>query len=134
MGRYLLMAAAEKYLERRSVPVGKSTIAYERRKVRHIVSEIEAMRENGIIKTSNPTDIGPVEIRAFIDWMRNPQAHKDKSLDPDTQVRYLSNLDGILKMYGNHVIEMMRDEGYQLPQKLGKKPIRAIAEPDLEII
>ena len=44
MGRYPLMAAAEAYLERRSVQVGRSTMANERRITRHIVGEIEAMR------------------------------------------------------------------------------------------
>ncbi|HEY3420618.1 MAG TPA: site-specific integrase [Methanomassiliicoccales archaeon] len=128
------MAAAEKYLERRSLKVGKSTMVYERRIIRHIVGEIEAMRERGELRTTHPKEMGPVEVRAFLDWMKDPKSHEGKSLDPDTQVRYLARLEGILRMNDNHVIERMKDEGYRLPQKVGRKPIRAITQPDLETV
>ena len=55
-------------------------------------------------------------------------------MDPDTQVRYLGNLEAILDKNGNKVIENMRNEGYQLPQKTGKKPIRAMSQVDLEAV
>ena len=75
-----------------------------------------------------------MEVRAFLDWMRDPKSHDGKSLDPDTQVRYLTKLEGILRMNGNQVIVMMKDEGYQLPQKVARKPIRAMAQQDLESV
>lgn len=134
MGRYPLMAAAEKYLERRSLKVGKSTMDNERRIVRSIVSELEAMRERNELRTTHPVDMGPTEVRAFLDWMRDPKIHKGKSLDPYTQVRYLSKIEGILEMHGNKTVETMRQEGYQLPRKSARKPIRAIAEQDLRIV
>lgn len=140
MGRYPLMTAAEAYLKRRSVKVGKSTWNNDRRTVKFFVRAMEQMRENGLIKTTNPKAIGPVEVRALLDWMRDPQAKSNngrargRALDPDTQVRYLSKLEGILKMYGNTVIETMREEGYQLPQKTGKKPIRAMNSVDLKAV
>ncbi len=134
MGRYPLVVAAEEYLKGRVNKVSPSTLVYERRKVKFIANEIESMREQGKIKTSNPKDMSPIEIRAFLDWMRDPQAHKGKPLDPDTQVRYLGNLEAILDKNGNKVIENMRNEGYQLPQKTGKKPIRAMSQVDLEAV
>ncbi|MHC1710211.1 MAG: tyrosine-type recombinase/integrase [Methanomassiliicoccales archaeon] len=132
MGRYPLMVAAEKYLEVRELKVGTSTMKYEKRKVRHIVREFEAMRERKEIRTTNPKEIGPIEIRAFLGWMRDPSKHNGKPLDPDTQVHYLSKIEGILEMNDNRVLKKMRDEGYSLPQKGGRKPIRAIAQPDLD--
>ncbi len=132
MGRYPLMAAAEQYLEKRKVQVGPATYNNDRRTVRYFVGEIEQMREGGMIATTNPQEIGPAEVRAFIDWMREPSKHKTgRPLDPDTQVRYLSKLEMILRSKGNRVMEKMRDEGYSFPKRAGAKPIRAIAEPDL---
>jgi integrase len=132
MGRYPLMAAAELYLEKRKLQVGPATYNNDRRIIRYFVGEIEQMREGGIITTTNPQEIGPAEVRAFIDWMRDPSRHsKGRPLDPDTQVRYLSKLEAILRMKGNKVLELMRDEGYTFPKRAGAKPIRAIPEPDL---
>lgn len=134
MGRYPLKAAVEKYLERRELQVGKSTLDNERRILRHIANELEAMREGGRLKTTGPKFMGPPEVRAFLDWMRDPDAHGGKALDPDTQVRYLSKLEGVLEMNGNKAIERMRAEGYQFPQKVARKPIRALSESDLSFI
>jgi integrase len=134
MGRYPLMTAAELYLERRSRKVSSSTMVYERRKVRFIVGEIESMREQGKMRTSNPKEMGADEIRVFLDWMRDAKAHNGKGLDPDTQVRYLRNLEGILDMNGNKIVGKMRDERYLLPQKTSKKPIRAMTEENLKVI
>jgi len=133
MGRYPLMAAAEVYLKKRELQVGPNTIANERRIVRFFVGEIEQMREHGKITTTNPKEFGPTEVRAFVDWLRDPKIHRSgRSLDPDTQVRYLTKLEGILEMNGNRVIHRMREEGYSMPRKAGRKPIRAISKPDLE--
>ncbi len=134
MGRYPLKAAVEKYLEIRGLEVGSSTLANERRILRHIAEKLEAMREKHQIKTTHPRDIGPAEIRAFLDWMRDSKAHGGKALDPDTQVRYLSKLEGVLKLNGNHAIERMKAKGVNFPQKVGRKPIRAISSPDLSAI
>lgn len=135
MGRYPLMAAAEVYLKKREMQVGPNTIANERRIVRFFVGEIEQMREHGKMATTNPKEFGPKEVRAFLDWMRDPKVHRGgRPLDPDTQVRYISKLEGILEMNDNRVIHRMREEGYSLPQKAGRKPIRAISRPDLEKI
>lgn len=131
MGRYPLKNAAKVYLERRANQVSESTMANERRIVNHIVGAIEGMRERGEISTSSPTEIGPAEVRAFLDWMCAPELHGGKALDPDTQVRYLSKIEAILKMNGNRIIERMREEGTTFPQRIGRKPIRAIAEEDL---
>ncbi len=117
MGRYPLMAAAEKYLEKRSLKVGKSTMDNERRIVRSIVRELEEMRERGELKTTNPVEVGPVELRAFLDWMREPRHHKGKPLDPDTQVRYLSKIEGILELHGNKIVESMRQEDINCPTR-----------------
>ncbi len=93
------------------------------------------MRERGKIKTTNPKEFGPTEVRAFIDWMRDPKVHRSgRTLDPDTQVRYLTKLEDILEMNGNRVVYQMREEGYSMPKKAGRKPIRAISKPDLEMI
>ncbi|WP_162137720.1 tyrosine-type recombinase/integrase [Methanomassiliicoccus luminyensis] len=134
MGRYPLKAAVERYIERRRLQVGKSTLDNDSRILRHIADNMEAMREEGQLKTTGPSSMGPKEIRAFLDWMRDPSAHKGKALDPDTQVRYLAKLEGVLTMNGNRVIEKMREEGYQFPQKAGRKPIRALRAEDLETI
>jgi integrase len=135
MGRYPLKAAVEKYLERRKLQVGKSTFIEVSRKLRYIASELEKIKAQGAIKTTGPKFMGPPEIDAFIEWMRDPAKHKGKPLDPDTQVRYLTWLEAVLVMNGNLVIEKMREEGYRkFPQKVGRKPIRSIAEPDLATI
>lgn len=134
MGRFPLTAAVNTYLEKRKLKVGQRTYANECRNLRGIANAIEGMREDGRIKTSHPKEIGPVEVRAFMDWMRDPKAHKGKPLDPDTQDRYLSKLEGVLKDNDNHVIERMRDEGYTFPQRIARKPIKALSKPDLEAV
>lgn len=134
MGRYPLKAAVEIYLEKRRLQVGKSTMVYERRILRYIASELESQREQGHLNTTSPKAMGPPEVRAFLEWMRDPDAHNGKVLDPDTQVHYLSKLEGVLKANGNKVIERMKAEGYTFPQKVARKPIRALAEQDLDII
>ena len=111
--------------------MGKSTLEYEARILRYIAIELEDLREKKRLRTTGPKFMGPPKIRVFLDWMRDPDAHGGKVLDPDTQIHYLSKMEGLLKANGNKVIERMRYEGYQFPQKVARKPIRALAEPDL---
>ena len=134
MGRYPLKAAVEKYLEMRKLQVEPRTLANESGILRHIADELESMKARKRIRTTHPRDMGPAEIRVFLDWMRDPAAHKGKMLDPDTQVRYLSKLEGVLKMNGNGAIGTMRVGGYSFPQKSGRKPIRAMSRPDLSAV
>ena len=134
MGRYPLKAAVEKYLEMRRLQVGDRTLANESIILRHVADELESMRARKQIKTTHPRDMGPAEIRTFLDSMRDPAAHKGKMLDPDTQTRYLSKLEGVLKMNGNDAIGTMRAAGYSFPQKSGRKPIRAMSRPDLSVV
>jgi integrase/recombinase XerD len=134
MGRYPLKAAVERYLERRKLKVGKNTLDVEARALRLIANVLEEMREQGVIKTTGPTLMGESEIKAFLDWMDDPNEHKGKPLDPDTKVRYMMRLEQLLKANGNKIVQRMKDEGYQFPQKAGPKPIRFIAELDLATI
>jgi integrase len=135
MGRYPLRAAIDKYIEVRKLQVGESTWKNERRYLRNMADHFEPTDRPKRLGATNPERMGPKEIRAIIEWMQDPRAHRDnKPLDPDTQVRYLEKLEGVLAMSGNRIIEQMRKEGYQFPRRVAKKPIRALTMPDLEAI
>lgn len=140
MGRYPLRAAIERYIEKRRLQVGESTWKNERRYLRHMADVFEPVDGPRRLATTHPEQMGPKEVRAIIKWMQEPEPEapgkrgkrpRDKALDPDTQVRYLEKLEGVLKMNGNNVIQQMREEGYQFPQRIGRKPIRALTMEDL---
>ncbi len=135
MGRYPLKAAIERYIEKRKLQVGQSTWKNERRYLRHMADHFEPVNGPRPLTTTNPEQIGPKDIRIILDWMQDPAKHRNgKPLDPDTQVRYLEKLEGVLKMNGNDIFQQMRDEGYQFPQRIARKPIKALTMSDLESI
>lgn len=135
MGRYPLMAAVEEYLEIREKKVQQSTYKNDVRILRHIGRSMEKMRERGELKTTHPVSMGVDEVKAFVEWMQDPEQHPGKkTLDLDTQVRYLAKLEAVLERYDNEIIEQMREEGYSLPRPAGAKPVRALSEVQLAAI
>jgi len=135
MGRYPLRTAIDRYIEKRRLQVGESTWKNERRYLRNMVKYFEPTDGPRPLTTTNPEMIGPKEIRTIINWMQEPTNHRNgKSLDPDTQVRYLEKLEGVLKMEGNNIFQQMRDEGYQFPQRIAKKSIKALTMEELNAI
>ncbi|HNU35171.1 MAG TPA: site-specific integrase, partial [Methanomassiliicoccales archaeon] len=107
----------------------------ERRYLRNMVEYFEPTDGPRHLTTTNPELMGPKEIRTIVKWMQDPTKHrKGKSLDPDTQVRYLAKLEGVLKMEGNSIFQQMRDEGYQFPQRIATKPIKALTMEELNAI
>jgi len=135
MGRYPLKAAIDRYIEKRRLQVGESTWKNERRYLSHMADYFEPVNGPKPLAITNPEMMGPKEIRAIVNWMQDSTKHrKGKPLDPDTQVRYLEKLEGVLKMNGNGIIQCMRDEGYSFPQRIARKPIKALTTEDLEAI
>lgn len=135
MGRYPLRSAVERYIKKRELQVGESTWKNERRYLRHMVDYFEPVNGRKRLNTTIPERMGAEEIRAIINWMQDPTKHrKGMPLDPDTQVRYLEKLEKVLIMCGNKVFERLRDEGFQFPQRVANKPIRALKMEDLEAV
>ncbi len=126
MGRFPFLTVLEKYLAKRAIVVKKSTLDNESRILRHIAKVLEQLKEDGIISTTNPYKLGPVDVKAIADYFTG-------KVDPDTKRKYFQYLDGVLLFAKNPVIGRMKKEGFRLP-KSGKKPIHAIGDEDLDKI
>ena len=124
MGRYPLLTVIGRYLEKRKLMVCKSTLANERRILKHIDKVMRELGKDGRMENTNPEKTSPGDVRAFLDWM------EERGFEPESKAKYLHCLNGVLLFCKNPVIENMRREGFRLPRRT-KKPIHAIPEVDL---
>ena len=127
-------AACTQYLERRKRMVKPNTFAEEERKYPAMAATFEELKAQGKVRSTDPRRIDEDAIWAYVAWMRSPTHTKERRpLTPSTQTLYLRMLERLLTHFGNHVIAEMRRGGADLP-KAGERPIRAIAEDDLDLI
>lgn len=120
-------AAIKHYLDRRYGTVAESTYKEEERKLRYLAGVFEKLKDERRINTTDPRHMTRREIQEFMAWMRR------EGLDPVAQAKYLQYLKGFLKCYKNFVMDEMKADGVRFP-KPTKKPIRVIAEGDLDLI
>jgi len=127
LGRFPFTAAATRYMERRYGTVAKSTFEEETRKYAMLGRMLEALKEAGKLKSTDPRSLSRRDVQEFMAMMR------EKELDSSAQARYLQLLNNLLKAFKNFVLEEMKAEGVRFP-KIGRKPIRVISENDLQAI
>jgi len=127
LGRFPFAAAIPHYLERRYGTVADSTFKEEERKLKYLARVFEELKTEGKITTTDPRHIKRHDIQEFMAWM------KSQHLDPVAQAKYIQYLGGFLKCFKNFVLQEMKADGVRLPRPT-KKPIRVIAENDLETI
>ncbi len=127
MGRYPLRAAVNDYLDKRKLIVRASTLANERRILNHLAGVVEDLARRKRVGSANPRKIGMADVRAIVD------ALEARGLEPETKIKYLQYLEGVLKSCGNKVFEEMRDAGAVFPRRQ-RKPIKALSEDELKAV
>lgn len=144
LGRHPFAAAIKHYLGRRYGTIAESTYREEERKLRYLAEIFEKLKAQADAEdaeasdriksmdelrpfTTDPRHIGRREIQAFMAWM------KREGLDPNTQAKYMAHIKSFLKVFKNHVITDMEDDGVRFP-KGTKKAIRVLDVDDLQAI
>lgn len=67
LGRYPFLTISERYLS--SCGLSEYTVVERRRKLKHINSELQALRAEGKADTTNPQKVGEREIEAFVNGL-----------------------------------------------------------------
>jgi integrase len=124
LGRYPFLAAANKYLERRTGILADTTIAEMERKFRYIDRVLGELKSEGRISSASPEIMTREDVQAFLIWM------KERGLDPDAQNKYLRFIDKVTAFCKNPVIQRIRDEGERLPVGTPKDLV-ALSEDDV---
>lgn len=127
LGRFPFASAVNFHMAKRYGIISEITYGEEERKLKMLARVFEELKTQKRVDTTDPRHIGRKEIQALLAWM------KKNELDPTTQASYLKYLKNLLKTFRNHVIEDMKIDGVRFP-KPSKKPIRVIAEDDLDTI
>jgi len=131
LGRYPFAAAVEAYIDSRVGIVADSTLREERRKLKYLAKIFESLKRQGLIRSTDPRTMTPDDMRQFMAWMRRSDERTGKkTLDPETQMKYLQYLRGMLKHFDNPTFEKMEKAGVRFPTR-PRKAIRTIALEDL---
>ncbi len=104
-----------------------TTYKEEVRKYAMLARDFEALKEVGKVKNTDPRHIKRADVQAYMAMLR------EDIVDASAQEKYLQLLNNLLRAYKNFVMEEMKADGVRFP-KAGKKPIRVIAEDDLQAI
>ncbi|MBM3301197.1 MAG: site-specific integrase, partial [Deltaproteobacteria bacterium] len=127
LGRYPFASAIPYYMDSRYGEYAETTFIETKRKLRYLAKVFEGLKQQGMVKSTDPRHIKRKEIQELLMWM------KRKGLDPTAQAKLLTVLKGFLKFFRNHIIEEMKVEGVKFP-KSTNKPIRVIEDDDLRRI
>ena len=125
--KYPFRTIMARYLEKREVQVGKSTLANERRMLAHLIGEIES----GAVKnltSKNPYNMSKKDVRAIIDHLRG------RDLENETIERYLRYLNSLLVHCDNHALEELKQEAPHLFPKRARKPIHYLTEKQVRML
>jgi len=129
MGRYPFIAKVSEYAERVKAYYAESTWFENTRKLRRIGREFERMKEEGLIRTSDPRYIREPEIEQFLLWMR------EKGYQLNTTATYLKALKRFLHFCNNATIERIKmQHTLPLPQGTERKELRTLGEDNMNRI
>ncbi|NLT37302.1 MAG: tyrosine-type recombinase/integrase [Methanomassiliicoccus sp.] len=123
LGRYPFRGGIDRYIESRKGSWNtKTTKKEERRKLEQIGKELEALKAQGRISTTDPRHLTRSDVQEYMVELRK--------VDPSFQNKQIGRLKRYMAFYKNHVIEEMKNEGFRMP-KTPRKPIRALSEDEL---
>ncbi|HOO04853.1 MAG TPA: site-specific integrase, partial [Methanomassiliicoccales archaeon] len=88
---------------------------------------LQDLKKAGRVGSTDPRRIDRGDIQAL------QGLYKSKRLDPSTQKKYNQLLNGLLKFFGNFIIEQMKAEGVRFPKE-SRKPIRALSEESTDML
>ena len=103
-----------------------TTLKEQGRKLRYFGQIFGDLREEGKIGTEDPAKIGPAEISAFLQHMR------DKGIDVATQSKYIQVLNNYLVFKDNMIISKMK--GSRRFPSPAKKPIKSLSVDEVQHI
>lgn len=131
IGRYPFVAEFRTYLEGVKAFYSESTRSRLIRNLGTIQRDLQALRDEGRISTTNPAKLRQEDIAQLIlRWQTRPTRNGTR-LDTSTQAKYLAELEGLMEWHGNAVLTAMRRRKLRLP-KATPKPIEIISSGDLD--
>lgn len=128
LGRYPWRAGIKYYIARREPYLSTSTITEHDRKLRMVGKELEGMKREGIVTTTDPRSIAPEDIEGYLLEMRK------RNLEVSTREKYITIINGYIRMFGNDAIDRLRaEQGRVLPPRPTKR-IRALNIDELRAV
>jgi integrase len=122
MGRYPIYHVMAKYLEYRRAYWGRSTFDERRRKLKRLARLICEMADAGTILTTNPSKLTERDIALFLAELRR------RNLEPATQMKALSCLNGLFLFCRNPAIQRLREKHDPVLPSDEPKPIETLSE------
>jgi integrase len=122
MGRYPIYYVMAKYLEYRRAYWGRSTYDERRRKLTRLARVICEMADAGTIQTTNPSKMTERDIALFLAELRR------RNLEPATQMKALSCLNGMFLFCRNTAIQRLREKHDPVLPSEEPKPIETLSE------
>lgn len=130
LGRYPFAASIEHYRRIREPYCTPTTLEEDLRKLRYFGRILEELKATGRVSTTDPRHMDQGDVEAFITFI------KRKGVQEATRTKYLQILDRHLQLWGNSVIQDMKnDRSLGLPREHdSKKPIKALSLEELQKI
>lgn len=130
MGRYPFVAEFRSYLEGVRAFYSASTLERLARNLKTIHEDLQALRDEGRISTTNPAKFRQEDIAQLLIRWQTRIGRRGGPLDVASQAKYLSQLEGLMEWHGNAVLTEMRRRKLRLP-KATPKTIEVLNAADL---
>lgn len=130
MGRHPFLTYSRRYLETVGSIYAEATVEELDRRLKRMSKDLESLKEQGMIGTTDPKKVGEREVSAYLKLLRS------RGLSENGQRHCLSSLRSVLLFCGNGVVDRMRIRyGQMFPRErskrfppLDKKDVEAIIE------
>lgn len=113
-GRYPFSTAANRYLTKRRGMLAESTWKNTERAYRFLDGVFSELKDQGRVSTVNPERFTKDDISEFLAWM------KQRTLESETQAKYLHYIDKLCLFCRNPVVQELRQDGENLPRRVRK--------------
>jgi len=130
LGRYPFVTEFRSYLRYARAFYKPSTLERLVRNLRTCQRDLQELHANGRITTTNPRKLTEEDILELLRFWQERPSRRGTPLDPATQAKYLSDLEGLLEFCDNHVLDALRRKKIRMPRQI-EKPIEVLTKTEL---